>query len=349
MTSALEHLWYGDSVWAHLARAALRPAELLYEGAVRSRGTLYDRGVLARYAAPLPVLAVGNLSVGGTGKTPMTAWAVARLRERGAHPAVVLRGYGGDEPIVHERLNPGVTVVVDPDRVRGARAAHASGADCVVMDDAFQHRRLRRLADWVLVSAERFESATRLLPAGPLREPPGALARASVVVVTRKIASAAHAAEIADRLESATHVPAAVVHLAPSDTVTALDASPRGLHALRGAHVVAVAAVGAPDDFFAQLRELGAREVRGIAFRDHHAFSTHDVRRIVAAASGADAVVCTLKDAVKLAPLWPRDAMPLWYVSQRADVERGAAVLDASLASILAARASTPSPAGPPG
>ncbi|HEU4722681.1 MAG TPA: tetraacyldisaccharide 4'-kinase [Gemmatimonadaceae bacterium] len=349
MPSALEQLWYGDSLRAHLARAALRPAELVYAGAVRVRGTLYDRGLLARHAAPLPVLAVGNLSVGGTGKTPVTAWAVARLRERGARPAVVLRGYGGDEPIVHERLNPGLTVVVDPDRVRGARAAHAAGADCVVMDDAFQHRRVVRLQDWVLVSAERFDVATRLLPAGPLREPRGALARASVVIVTRKIASAARAAEIADRLESASRVPAAVVHLAPSGTVNAVDGSPRGLDVLRDARVVAVAAVGAPDDFFGQLRELGAREVRGFAFRDHHDFSSDDVRRVVAAASGADAVVCTLKDAVKLAPLWPRDAIPLWYVSQRADVERGAAVLDASLASILAARASTPSPAGPPG
>ena len=349
MPSALERVWYGDSMQARLARAALRPAELLYAGAVRLRGTLYDRGWLATHASTLPVLAVGNVSVGGTGKTPVTAWAVTRLRERGASPAVVLRGYGGDEPLVHVALNPGVPVIVDADRVRGARRADASGADCVVLDDAFQHRRLGRTADWVLLSAERFERTTHLLPAGPLREPRHAVARADVVVVTRKVESAARASAVADQLASETRVPTAVIHLVPSGIVDALDGAPRDLRDVRGARVLAVAAVGAPDVFFAQLREHGAVEVQGIPFRDHHAFTPDDVRRILHADARADAVVCTLKDAVKLAPLWPRDALPLWYVSQRADVERGAHVLDASLASILAARASTSSTAGTTG
>jgi len=349
VASAFERVWYGDSVPARLARAALGPAELVYSGAVRLRGALYDRGVLVRHVPPLPVLAIGNVSVGGTGKTPVTAWAVARLRERGARPAVVLRGYGGDEPLVHEALNPGVPVVVDADRVRGARLAHASGADCVVLDDAFQHRRLRRTADWVLVAAERFERTTHLLPAGPLREPREAVARASVVLVTRKTEAAAQAAEVADRIEAAYRVPAAVVHLAPSGLVNARDGASGTLSDLRNQRVLAVAAVGAPELFFAQVRALGARDVQTMAFRDHHAFTASDVQRIVAAGRSVDMIVCTLKDAVKLAPLWPRDASSPWYVSQRADVERGVLVLDASLASILAARASAPSTAGSAG
>src|SRR5215203_5981946 len=168
--SALERLWYGESPGARLGRAALWPAEQIYAAAVRLRGAMYGHGLLEVTNAPVPVLAVGNVSVGGTGKTPIAAWAVAQLRERGGRPAVVLRGYGGDEPLVHRALNPDALVVCDPDRVRGARTAHAEGADCVVLDDAFQHRRLARTADWVLVSAERFERTGRLLPAGPLRE-----------------------------------------------------------------------------------------------------------------------------------------------------------------------------------
>jgi len=107
--------------------------------------------------------------------------------------------------------------------------------------------------------------------------------------------------------------------------------------------------VGEPHAFFTQLREAGARDVHAFPFRDHHAFTTTDVAQLVQAASAADAVVCTLKDAVKLAPQWPAHGVPLWYVSQRAEVERGAHLLDASLALVLAARASTSSTAGAAG
>jgi len=347
--SGLERLWYGDSPAARLGRAALWPAAQMYAAAARVRGAMYDRGLLDSVDAPVPVLAVGNVSVGGTGKTPVAAWAVARLRERGAHPAVLLRGYGGDEPLVHESLNPGTPVVCDADRVRGARTAHAAGADCLVLDDAFQHRRLARTADWVLVAAERFARTTRVLPAGPLREPLKAMARADVAIVTRKVASVADADAVAERIESLARVAAAVVHLAPSALVDARDGTIRGLGTLCDVRILAVAAVGEPAAFFAQLRGLGARDVDARPFRDHHAFTPADVAQLVHAASAADAVVCTLKDAVKLAPQWPAAAVPLWYVSQRAEVERGAHLLDASLAQVLAARVSTPSTAGAAG
>ena len=346
---ALEGLWYGDSPGARLGRAALWPAVRMYSAAVRLRGAMYDRGMLESVEAPIPVLAVGNVSVGGTGKTPVAAWAVARLRERGAHPAVLLRGYGGDEPLVHEMLNPGTPVVRDADRVRGARTAHAAGADCLVLDDAFQHRRLARTADWVLVAAERFSRTTRVLPAGPLREPLEALSRADVAIVTRKIASVADADAVAERIASVAGIAAAVVHLAPSALVDAREGTIRGLDTLRGGRVLAVAAVGEPEAFFAQLRDLGARHVDALPYRDHHAFTATDVAQLVRAAALADAVVCTLKDAVKLAPQWPAGGVPLWYVSQRAEVERGAHLLDASLALVLAARVSTPSTAGAAG
>ena len=347
--SALERVWYGDSSGARLGRAALWPVEQLYAAAVRLRGAMYDRGLLAITPAPVPVLAVGNLSVGGTGKTPVAAWAAAQLQARGARPAVVMRGYGDDEPMVHRTLNPGIPVVSDADRVRGARTAYAEGADCVVLDDAFQHRRLARTADWVLLSAERFARTTHQLPAGPLRESLEALERADVAVVTRKSASVTEADAVAERIESTARIGAAVVHLAPRALVDARDGTSRALETLGNARIVATAAVGEPEAFFTQLRVLGARAVDEFPFRDHHAYTGTDVAKLVHASARADAVVCTLKDAVKLAPQWPAHGVPLWYVSQRAEVERGAHLLDASLALILAARASTSSTAGAAG
>lgn len=347
MTTALERLWYGDDVAARIARALLGPGALLYAGAVRTRNALFDHGALAAHQAGVPVLSVGNLSVGGTGKTPIAAWAARCLLDAGARPALVLRGYGGDEPLVHERLNPGVPVVAKADRVAAARDARARGADCIVLDDGFQHRRLARDVDWVLLAAEHAESA-RLLPSGPLRESRDALRRASVVIVTRKSASAEQASVVAERFgPMAAMRAAAVCHLEPHELVDAVHGTRRPVQVLTGQRVLGVAAVGDPAAFVAQLERLGASVgAPPRAYRDHHEFDDADVRQIVHAARRSDGVVCTLKDAVKLAPRWPRAAPTLWYVSQRVVVERGASTLEASIASILAARADLSSTAG---
>jgi tetraacyldisaccharide 4'-kinase len=347
--NGIERLWYDDGVAARLARTMLAPVSWVYAGAVATRGALYDHALLRVREPVIPALSLGNLSVGGTGKTPVAAWAARALRARGAHPAIVLRGYGEDEPLVHARLNPEVPVIADRDRVRGVEAAAATGADCAVLDDAFQHRRIARHASWVLVAAEQWRADARLLPAGPLREPIAALARASVIVVTRKTASRARAEEIAAVL--AARLPggaSAIVHLAPVALVNALSGVERPLGTLGGQRLVAVAAIGSPGPFFAQLRALGA-DLLEVPFRDHHAFDAADMARLRRVAEGRDGVVCTLKDAVKLAPLWRGADAPLWYVSQAAAVERGRAYLDASLDVILTARAQPLQTAGPAG
>ena len=334
----IERAWFGDGPVSRVAGVALAPLGWSFAAVVAARNALYDRGLFAADDAHLPALSVGNLSVGGTGKTPVAAWAAARLAERGAHPAVVMRGYGNDEPLVHARLNPGVPVIADADRVRGMAAARAAGADCAILDDAFQHRRARRVADWVLVSAEQWRTGQRLLPAGPLREPVASLARASVVVVTRKTASADDAEARARSL--ARHVPGghwAVCHLAPHDLVDVATCERRPLAWLAGRRVLAVAAIGAPASFFEQLRALGAQVIPQ-PHPDHHAFSAAEVASLAAAAPAYDAVLCTLKDAVKLGPLWPRAAPAPWYVSQHAVVERGRPALEASIEAVLAAR-----------
>jgi tetraacyldisaccharide 4'-kinase len=200
----------------------------------------------------------------------------------------------------------------------------------------------------VLVSAEGWHDGAPRLPAGPMREPAAALARATLVVVTRKSASLDVALALAERLGR--RVPdgaSAVMHLAPSALVSA-DGTAAPLSFLAGRRFVAVAAVGAPDAFHAQLHALGAEIVR-LSFRDHHRFVADDVRRITALAHGIDGVLCTLKDAVKLAPLWRGADAPLWYVSQAAAVDSGRSRLDASLEAVLTARAHSFQNAGPAG
>jgi tetraacyldisaccharide 4'-kinase len=345
---SVERVWYGDRWSARAARAALAPASWLYAAASAARNALYDRRVLTVHTPAVPVLSIGNVSVGGTGKTPMTAWAADRMRRDGARPAIVLRGYGDDEPLVHRRLNPDVDVVVDADRVRGVLAARRAGADCVILDDGFQHRAIARHADWVLVSAEQGTAGDRMLPAGPLREPLSALRRADVLVVTRKVASHEQAMGVASQLAHHMRTDAmAVCHLAPDALVDAITGRQAPLSWLDGRRVVAAAAIGAPHAFFAQLRAVGAR-LDEQSFPDHHPFDARDVARLVRRAAGAEGVICTLKDAVKLAPLWPRIGPSLWYVSQRAVVEHGERTLDASLDVVLAARQAASPTAGSP-
>jgi tetraacyldisaccharide 4'-kinase len=330
-------VWESSGLGARAARFALTPFGWLYAGGVRLRNLLFDVGVFRSRPLALPAISVGNLTVGGTGKTPVAAWLVARLRAAGARPAIVLRGYGGDESLVHERLNPGVPVIVDPDRVRGAQHAAEAGASVVVLDDAFQHRRARRDADVVLLSADRF-GPVRALPAGPWREPLSALGRASVVIVTRKHASVLRARELLSHaLRFAPDAEGAIVHLAADALVGVESGDVRPLRTLSGASVLSIAAIGDPRAFEGQLRAAGAR-VEMAAFADHHAFDARDVADLVRRAAGVTWVVCTLKDAVKLGPLWPRGTPPLWYLSQRVIVEAGAPALDAVVARFAAMR-----------
>ncbi len=321
-----ETVWYEPGRGAAAARAALSPLAALFRAGVLLRGLLYDAGVLPQLALPAPAISVGNLTVGGTGKTPVAAWIVAELAARGARPAVLLRGVGRDEAQVHALLNPHATVVADPDRVRGAAAAVTAGADVLVLDDAFQHRRARRDADVVLVAAEAFGGRTRLLPAGPYREPVRALRRADVVVVTRKSATSGRAEAVAERLRreiGRANVPVAIVRLAASSIVRWHDGTVDALSSLAGARVLAIAGIGAPNAFAQQLRDGGAT-VSLARYPDHHAYTAADAASLARRARGAEAAVTTLKDAVKLGPLWPATSGALWYVTQRVTVELGA-------------------------
>jgi tetraacyldisaccharide 4'-kinase len=352
--SAVTWVWHGRGLASATLRLALAPASALFGAIVSVRNRRFDAGHGVLPTA-LPALSVGNLSVGGTGKTPVAAWCVQRLREAGGHPAVVLRGYGDDEWRVHTLLSPGSPVVTDPDRVRGVATAAVQGADCVVLDDGFQHRRAARTADLVLLSADAWDGRVQLLPAGPWREPLVALRRASVAVITVKTASETQVRAVeAAVLAAAPSVPIAVLDLVPealhrvpagdsSDASTRAGAREEAddarlpLDALSGREVLAVSAIGNPAAFEAALTACGAR-VTARRFRDHHAFTPAEITALASAVPASGVVVCTLKDAVKLGPLWPRVAPALWYVSQTIVVRSGAAALDAVVQRVLAAR-----------
>ena len=328
-------VWTGRGKLPRAIRALLTPAEALYGAAIATRGKLYDWGIFRATEFSVPVLSVGNLSVGGTGKTPVAAWFAHRFSEKGAAPAIVLRGYGGDEIIVHERLNEGIPVIAVADRVRGIRQAIAAGVNVVILDDAFQHRRAGRDADVLLVNADAWLGKPRLLPVGPWREPLRSARRATLVIITRKTADRSAVADVRRALANvAPRVPVAIAHLSPGELRSTSTGQTLPLHALRGADLTAVAAIAQPDAFFRQLTELGA-VVRPFSFPDHHAFTRAEARDLAAEAGSSDFVVCTLKDAVKLESLWPAEAGSLWYVSQRLRIEDGQEHIDRLLENLL--------------
>lgn len=312
-----------------MGRLALAPAEGLYRGAIALRSAAYSAGLIRARRSSIATVSVGNLTVGGTGKTPVSAWIAARLAHRGMTPAIVLRGYGGDEPLVHARINKEIPVIIDSDRAAGIREASLIGANVAVLDDAFQHRRAFRDIDMVLVSADHWTGSQRLLPSGPWREPLSGIRRGSIAIITRKVATDVQRDAVATAIHAvAPDIPQAVIRLMPTLLIrTDDDAVTLPLTRVKGTRVLAIAAIGDPSAFFRQLAAFGA-DVVSRSYRDHHAFGRADADALVLANREIGFAVCTLKDAVKLAPLWPADGPPLWYVSQSLEVESGEVAID---------------------
>lgn len=354
------YVWHSGAPGAVIIRAILAPLSALFGLIVARRNARFDAGGGGgRIVTPvIPALSVGNLTVGGTGKTPVASWFVGRLQAMGASPALVLRGYGDDEWRVHGLLTPGVPVVVAADRAMGLVTARSKHSDCAVLDDAFQHRRVGRVSDVVLVSADAWPATVHLLPAGPFREPLTSLRRATAVVITVKAAAPAVITAVRAAIARvAPQVPIAVVRLAPdrirlaaSLSVEARGPRPTGLvHDIgwiRGRAVLLVSAIADPAAFRAQMEAAGADVRHDAAFPDHHDFSAAEITALLAQADPSITVLCTLKDAVKLVPLWPRAGAALWYVSQTVVVEQGAEVLEQAVARVLSARGATVPTAG---
>jgi tetraacyldisaccharide 4'-kinase len=243
------------------------------------------------------VVSVGNLAVGGTGKTPLTGWIVSRLIDCGARPAVVVGDAATDEAALHRR-RPGparVPVLVERDRVAAAELARERGASVVVLDDGFQHRRLARDLDVVLLSAEDAFPGP-LLPCGPYRESADNLGRADAVLVTRRTATADEADAVAARAAS----------YAPGLVLGVVELGVCGWAALGGGpaqpplgDVLAACGVARPERFRTAVRGVAAGSVELVAFADHHEYTAADAARLKARARGRP-IVITEKDAVKL-------------------------------------------------
>lgn len=313
--------WYAPrlNVWT----LPFVPLALLFAAAVALRRWCYRRGFLAAQRVGVPVIVVGNINVGGSGKTPLVAALARELAARGWRPGVVSRGHGGadavaaprtvaadgdpaafgDEPVLLARR--GLDVVVARDRVAAARALLAAHPDCnvVIADDGLQHYRLARDVEIVAVDARRRFGNGWPLPAGPLREPVSRLATVDAVVVTRVDGSETSALALNALAMTLTASVAARVNDA---TVTVPVAE------FAGRRVHAVAGIGDPNRFFAQLRSLAIDPVPH-PFPDHHRFSASDL-----AFAGADPILMTEKDAVKCAAFADGRC---WYVPVEARLD----------------------------
>jgi len=334
-----------------------RPFGPLYAAAMKGRVWAYGRGHLPSRSLPCPVISVGNLTLGGTGKTPHVVALCRWLQDRGLRPAVVSRGYGGkagrgpkvvgdgrrvllppeiggDEPVMMAEALSGVPVVAGSDRFAGgALACRELGAQVVVLDDGFQHLSLQREIDIVLLDACRPFGNGRVFPGGDLRESPGALARASVILLTKAESVASNdLCLLRHRLHE----------ILPAIPVFASETRPKGIRfsegggdglpqRLSGLDITAFCALARPEDFWLGVERLGARLASREAFPDHHPYAPADLRRVVEAAGrkGVAAVVTTAKDWVKIAPLWEeicarrQNGPPLWILDVEARPEQG--------------------------
>lgn len=298
---------YAGAPWL----GGLRPLEALYRRALRRRARAYARGQREIWRAPVPVIVVGNITLGGTGKSPLVAWLARHLSEAGRRPGILSRGYGGkaahyplrvdaetppaacgDEPRMLADQT-GVPVVVDPDRPRGARRLLEAGCDILLADDGLQHLALGRDLEILVVDGHRGLGNGRCLPAGPLREPVERLASVDAVVVNgppRDPGLAAH--------PRMTLTPAGWRRLDGDERRPVAPPPFAGpVHALAG--------IGRPARFFATLEALGVEHVAH-PFGDHHRFTAADL-----AFDDARPLVMTAKDAVKCRGLTSREAWVL--------------------------------------
>jgi len=318
----------------NLKRSLLWPLSVPYGAAVRLRRRMYRQGILKQRRLAGTVISVGNLTLGGTGKTPMVLWIAERLATEGKGVGILTRGYKGagaggagmsgeatsDEvELLRERLGDRVRIGVGADRFAKAQELVSHGVAWFVLDDGFQHLGLARDVDIVLIDATNPFGGGRLLPAGRLREPRSALARADIVVITRSIR--APAVEAAVRRDSTAPIFYARTQLESvrgvwSETLREEEARRRKLYAFCG--------IGNPPAFIADLRDWGFDIAGHRFFPDHHRYSAQDAALIEreAKATGATGLVCTEKDVFNLGAIrWRRHDLFVCRISFQ--VERG--------------------------
>ncbi len=336
----------------------LWPLSVVYGWGVKLRNRLYAGGVLPSVRPGAKVISVGNLTVGGTGKTPLVERLARILQEGGYHVAVLSRGYGrrkkgtavvsdghriqatpeeaGDEPILLAERLRGVPVIVGKDRVKSGRLAIENwGSGVLLLDDGFQHRRIKRDLDLMVLDVTRPWGNRRLLPAGPLREPLSSLQRADVIVFTR-IDEPIDVERQISRVREFTDIPILLARHRPLKWISSLDAKAYPLECLKGKRILGFAGIGNPKAFQKSLEALGVETVQFLRYRDHHWYTRKDVKKIIQKAEekGAEAVVTTEKDSVRL-PAQTECGFPMYYLRIEIDIEGGIDELRRMLDSIF--------------
>lgn len=334
------------SITDRLLRGLLSVASWGYRCGVAFRNTLFDLGIKKVHAAPVPVISVGNLTTGGTGKTPTVAMLVCMLKEAGHRPGIISRGYrelsegGNDEARVLELLCPGTPHVQNRDRVLAAdqvtKKQDKADDVCTVIiaDDAFQHRRLRRDLDIVLIDALNPFGHGALLPRGLLREPVSGLRRANVVILTRADLvdknSRASIWEIVERNnQTASKVELA---FAPGGLVDKIGKQQTVEHF----DALAFCGIGNPEGFRKTLESAEVPIIDLVEFPDHHHYDQDDIQNLTATAEklGAQALITTLKDLVKIEAEW-LSSVSLLALNIEAQITSGEEALTEAISKIM--------------
>ncbi|MEM7475034.1 MAG: tetraacyldisaccharide 4'-kinase [Planctomycetota bacterium] len=298
-------------LWTKVLRIILRLLCLPYWIAARLKNFAYDNRWRKTYRSPLPTISVGNLSVGGTGKSPVVAWLAKNLRERELRVAILSRGYGGladgrnDEALELELQLPDVPHLQNPSRAASAvLAAQELEMQVLLLDDAFQHRRIERDLDIVLLDATDPKGAQCVLPRGLYREPMSSLARADLILLTR--ADQVETQELTNLRErvSRWNSTAPILEAAHgAESLLQVGTESQGAEVLQGKKVAAFCGIGNPTAFFETLEGLGAIVCKRKIWPDHHAYDEKDVQSLeewIAQEPAAELVLCTVKDWVKL-------------------------------------------------
>ncbi len=362
---ALARLWWrpDPGLPGRVLLGPLSAAEGLFRAGAALRGALYDWGLLSTVRAAAPVISVGNLAVGGAGKTPVVLAIAQRLLAAGRRPAVLSRGYGareirprvvsdgghvllgaedgGDEPVLLARRLPRLRVLCGADRAALASVAiDGLGADVLLLDDGFQHRRLERDLDVVVLDASNPWGNGHCLPRGPNREPATALRRAGLVWLTHvDRAGAGELERLRELARTYTGSDPVESRHAPRDILDAPLERSLGLGALAGRRVAVLTGVARPESVRRTVESLGAAVALSRDFPDHHRFTLGEVDEALAAAAavGAELVVTTEKDAVRL-PLERAADHRLCALRIDAEVLSGGPALEAAVAAALARR-----------
>jgi tetraacyldisaccharide 4'-kinase len=303
------------------AGAILSPLSFVYGAGVRLRLSLYRTGIFKTHTLPCTVISVGNITAGGAGKTPMTIHIAGLLKKMGRNVVVLSRGYkrsskgvkivsdgaklllgpieAGDEPYLMARRLKGVPVVVGEDRVRaGEYAIRKFTPECILLDDGFQHIRLFRDLNILLVDSKTAFGNERLLPAGLLREPMGGVGRADLIMI-KGVKGHKLEGRYEERLKSF-KLDTLGFHYRVTGASALRKKKRLAPDELRGLKVFALAGVANPGGFLETLKELGVSVTGKLLYRDHHAYSKTDFNAIKAAAARAELIVTTEKDGVKL-------------------------------------------------